>query len=131
MQTGDRLNADGTVSNPRKSLRPIHAPGVEAELAKVRFGFLDTRQKCLHPFLDGCHDLFRSAAFVSERGMPGFAPTQGHLASALCYMPHALDRLTTGDARKVMLLAKGSLFLGRMCQLSDGRSVLPERHDAR
>ncbi|MDQ6725821.1 MAG: glycine/sarcosine/betaine reductase complex component C subunit beta [Actinomycetota bacterium] len=71
------------------------------------------------------------AAFVTERGMPGFAPTQGHIASALCYVPHALDRLTTGDARRVMLLAKGSLFLGRMCQLSDGMSVLLERNDAR
>jgi betaine reductase len=70
------------------------------------------------------------AAFVTERGMPGFAPTQGHLASSLCYLPHALDRLTTGDARKVMLLAKGSLFLGRMCQLSDGMSVLLERNEA-
>ncbi|HWC09891.1 MAG TPA: glycine/sarcosine/betaine reductase complex component C subunit beta [Acidimicrobiales bacterium] len=70
------------------------------------------------------------AAFVAERGMPGFAPTQGHLASSLCYLPHALDRLTTGDARKVLLLAKGSLFLGRMCQLSDGMSVLLERNEA-
>jgi hypothetical protein len=71
------------------------------------------------------------ASFVTERGMPGYAPTQGHLASALCYLPHALDRLTTGDARKVMLLAKGSLFLGRMCQLSDGMSVLLERNEGR
>jgi len=78
------------------------------------------------------------ARFVTERGMPGFAPTQGHLASALCYLPHALDRLTTssggspptgGGAGKVMLLAKGSLFLGRMCQLSDGMSVLLERNE--
>ena len=38
------------------------------------------------------------AAFVRERGMPGFAPTQGHLASSLCYLPHAVNRLTTGDA---------------------------------
>ncbi|HJV08301.1 MAG TPA: DUF5940 domain-containing protein, partial [Acidimicrobiales bacterium] len=71
------------------------------------------------------------ASFVAERGMPGYAPTQGHLASALCYTPHALDRLTTGDADKVMLLAKGSLFLGRMCQLSDGMSVLLERNTPR
>ncbi len=28
------------------------------------------------------------------------------------------------------MLAKGSLFLGRMCQLSDGMSVLLERNDA-
>jgi betaine reductase len=60
--------------------------------------------------------------------MPGFAPTQGHLASALCYLPHALDRLTASGAERVMLLAKGSLFLGQMCQLSDGMSVVLERN---
>ena len=78
-------------------------------------------------------DIERTAIkdFVAERGMPGFAPTQGHLASSLCYLPHALDRLTTGNARRVMLLAKGSLFLGRMSQLSDGMSVLLERNAGR
>jgi hypothetical protein len=29
-----------------------------------------------------------------------------------------------------MLIAKGSLFLGRMCQLSDGMSVILERNRA-
>ncbi|HET9256450.1 MAG TPA: glycine/sarcosine/betaine reductase complex component C subunit beta [Pseudonocardiaceae bacterium] len=66
--------------------------------------------------------------FVAERGMPGYAPTQGHLASAVCYLPHALTRLTTGSGRRVLLLAKGSLFLGRMSQRSDGMSVLLERN---
>jgi len=70
-------------------------------------------------------------AFVAQRGMPGFAPTQGHLASALCYLPHALRRLTTGDARRVQLLAKGSLFLGRMSRGSDGMSVVVERNPDR
>jgi betaine reductase len=68
------------------------------------------------------------AGFVAERGMPGFAPTQGHLASAVCYLPHALQRLTTGDAGRVSMVAKGSLFLGRMCQLSDGMSLILERN---
>jgi hypothetical protein len=67
--------------------------------------------------------------FVRTRGMPGYAPTQGHLASGLCYLPHALERLTSGDARRVMMIAKGSLFLGRMSQLSDGMSFLLERND--
>ncbi|CAN5748577.1 glycine/sarcosine/betaine reductase complex component C subunit beta [soil metagenome] len=71
------------------------------------------------------------AAFMAERGMPGYAPTQGHLASSLCYLPHAVERLTSGRAGKVMLIAKGSLFLGRMCQLSDGMSVLLERNTTR
>lgn len=66
--------------------------------------------------------------FVARRGMPGMAPTQGHLASAICYLPHALQRLRSGEAERALLLAKGSLFLGRMCQLSDGMSVLLERN---
>jgi betaine reductase len=66
--------------------------------------------------------------FMRERGMPGFAPTQGHLASALCYLPHALRRITGGPAQRVLMIAKGSLFLGRMTQLSDGMSVLVERN---
>jgi glycine/sarcosine/betaine reductase complex component C subunit beta len=66
--------------------------------------------------------------FVTERGMPGYAPTQGHIASAICYLPHALRRLRAGPASKVLLLAKGSLFLGRMSQRSDGMSVLLERN---
>ena len=69
------------------------------------------------------------AQFMAERGMPGFAPTQGHLASALCYLPHALRRLTSGPASRVHMIAKGSLFLGRMTQASDGMSVLLERNE--
>ncbi|MDQ4098518.1 MAG: DUF5940 domain-containing protein, partial [Actinomycetota bacterium] len=68
------------------------------------------------------------ADFVRTHGMPGYSPTQGHLASALCYLPHALERLTSGEGNRVMLLAKGSLFLGRMSQLSDGMSMLLERN---
>lgn len=67
-------------------------------------------------------------SFVTQRGMPGYAPTQGHLASAVCYLPHALTRLTTGPADRVLLLAKGSLFLGRMSQRSDGMSILLQRN---
>ena len=66
--------------------------------------------------------------FVRQHGMPGFAPTQGHLASALCYLPHAVERLRTGEAGRALIIAKGSLFLGRMSQLSDGMSVLLERN---
>jgi betaine reductase len=75
-------------------------------------------------------DIAREAIprFMAERGMPGFAPTQGHLASALCYLPHAVQRLTGGDATRVHMIAKGSLFLGRMTQASDGMSVLLERN---
>jgi betaine reductase len=68
--------------------------------------------------------------FVTERGMPGFAPTQGHIASSLAYLPHALAGLTEGSTERVQMIAKGSLFLGRMSELSDGMSVLLERNPA-
>jgi hypothetical protein len=70
-------------------------------------------------------------AFVAQRGMPGFAPTQGHIASALAYLPHAVDGLREGSTGRVQMLAKGSLFLGRMSELSDGMSLLLERNPAR
>ncbi|HWC85816.1 MAG TPA: glycine/sarcosine/betaine reductase complex component C subunit beta [Solirubrobacteraceae bacterium] len=69
--------------------------------------------------------------FVAERGMPGFAPTQGHIASSLCYLPHALGGLRKGDTKRVQMIAKGSLFLGRMSEMSDGMSLLLERNQAR
>jgi glycine/sarcosine/betaine reductase complex component C subunit beta len=66
------------------------------------------------------------SAFVREHGLPGFSPTQGHIASAVPWLPHALDRLSTGEIRSTMLMAKGSLFLGRMTQLWDGASITLE-----
>ncbi len=65
-------------------------------------------------------------AFVASHGLPGFAPTQGHIASAVPWLPHALERLRSGEIRSTMLMAKGSLFLGRMTQLWDGVSVVIE-----
>jgi betaine reductase len=66
--------------------------------------------------------------FVTERGVPGFAPTQGHIASALAYLPHAVHGLTDGPLQRCFLFARASLFLGQMTQLSDGMSLLVERH---
>ena len=64
--------------------------------------------------------------FVSAHGMPGFSPTQGHIASAIPFLGHALDRMAAGTMRRVMFLAKGSLFLGRMTQMADGLSFILE-----
>jgi betaine reductase len=66
--------------------------------------------------------------FVARHGMPGFSPTQGHVASAVPFVAHAVDGLTRGAMRRVMFLAKGSLFLGRMTQMSDGLSFILERN---
>jgi betaine reductase len=66
------------------------------------------------------------ASFVNAHGMPGFSPTQGHIASAIPFLGHAFDRLTAGTMRRAMFLAKGSLFLGRMTQMADGLSFMLE-----
>ena len=68
------------------------------------------------------------AAFIRSHGLPGFSPTQGHIASAVPYLPHALVGLTSGGLRRVQLVAKGSLFLGRMTTMGDGASVVLERN---
>lgn len=70
-------------------------------------------------------------AFVQSRGLPGFSPTQGHIASAIPYLGHAGRGLTDGLQRRVMFAGKGSLFLGRMTQLPDGLSLIVERNPAR
>ena len=58
--------------------------------------------------------------------MPSFLPTQSRIASAVCYLGHTLDRLRTGRHQHTLLMAKGSLFLGRMTNLADGISLLLE-----
>jgi betaine reductase len=69
--------------------------------------------------------------FVRERGMPGFSPTQGHVPAAVPFLGHALEDLKMGRMRNTMFVAKGSLFLGRMSQLSDGLSFLLEANPAK
>jgi betaine reductase len=65
-------------------------------------------------------------SFEHAHGLPGFSPTQGHVASAVPWLPHGLEALRAGTIGSTMLVAKGSLFLGRMTELADGMSVLLE-----
>jgi betaine reductase len=65
-------------------------------------------------------------AFEHSHGLPGFSPTQGHVASAVPWLPHGIAALRAGEIGSTMLLAKGSLFLGRMTELADGMSILLE-----
>jgi betaine reductase len=67
-------------------------------------------------------------SFMAERGMPGFSPTQGHIAAAVPFLGHARQRLLSGEIERSMFVAKGSLFLGRMTNLSDGMSFVLERN---
>jgi glycine/sarcosine/betaine reductase complex component C subunit beta len=64
--------------------------------------------------------------FITAHGMPGYAPTQGHIASAVCYLAHALRAMRAGQMKRALFMAKGSLFLGRMTEAADGVSFLLE-----
>lgn len=66
--------------------------------------------------------------FTEKHGMPGWAPTQGHIPSGVPYLGFAKDDLTTGSLNRVMIIGKGSLFLGRMTNLFDGVSIVVERN---
>jgi betaine reductase len=67
--------------------------------------------------------------FVEKHGIPGFAPTQGHIPSGVPFIGHAVDSINNGSIEKAMIIAKGSLFLGRMTNLFDGVSIILERND--
>jgi betaine reductase len=66
------------------------------------------------------------ASFIDRTGMVGFAPTQGHIPSAVAYLGHALEGLKSGSLHRVMFLCKASLFLNRLTELYDGVSFLLE-----
>lgn len=65
-------------------------------------------------------------AFAKERGLIGFAHTQGHIPSGVPYIGHALDAIREGKIKRAMIIGKGSLFLGRLTNLADGASFLIE-----
>lgn len=79
------------------------------------------------------HEIERAdiSSFSAKHGMPGFSSTQGHIASAVPFLAHAVDQIRSGDMQRAMFVAKGSLFLGRMTQMSDGYSFILERNPAR
>lgn len=66
------------------------------------------------------------ADFVSRHGMPGFAPTQGHIPSGVPFIGHARDLIMAGKLQRTMIIGKGSLFLARMTNLFDGVSFCIE-----
>jgi glycine/sarcosine/betaine reductase complex component C subunit beta len=64
--------------------------------------------------------------FVAKHGIPGFAQTQGHIPSGVPYLGHAVDAIASGAMKRAMIIGKGSLFLARMTNLSDGASFFVE-----
>ena len=68
-------------------------------------------------------------SFIEAKGLPGWAPTQGHIPSGVPYVGFLIDDLTKGDKNRAMIVGKGSLFLGRMTNLFDGVSIVIERNN--
>ena len=64
------------------------------------------------------------ARFIDEHGLPGWAPTQGHIPSAIPFIGFARERIIRGELKTALFIGKGSLFLGRMTNLFDGISFL-------
>jgi len=75
-------------------------------------------------------DLERSELmdFVAKHGMPGFAPTQGHIPSGVPFIGHAADMMARDELQRAMIIGKGSLFLARMTNQFDGVSFILEKN---
>ncbi|MCL2367537.1 MAG: glycine/sarcosine/betaine reductase complex component C subunit beta, partial [Oscillospiraceae bacterium] len=65
---------------------------------------------------------------VERIGMPGFAPTQGHIPSGVPFLGHCRDLILAGELNRAMIVGKGSLFLGRLTNLFDGVSFVVEKN---
>jgi hypothetical protein len=64
------------------------------------------------------------ATFAAKHGLPGWAPTQGHIPSGVPYVGFAREDILAGKIKNAMIIGKGSLFLGRMTNLFDGCSFV-------
>lgn len=68
------------------------------------------------------------AKFTTEHGLTGWAPTQGHIPSGVPYIGFAREDILAGNIKRVMIIGKGSLFLGRMTNLFDGVSFVIQQN---
>ncbi len=66
--------------------------------------------------------------FIEKHGMPGWAPTQGHIPSGVPYVGFAREDILENKINRAMIVGKGSLFLGRMTNLFDGVSIIMEKN---
>ena len=66
--------------------------------------------------------------FFKQAGYVGFAPTQGHIPSGVPSIGFAREQILEGAINRLMVIGKGSLFLGRMTNLFDGCSLIVEKN---
>jgi len=48
--------------------------------------------------------------FIKTRGMPGFAPTQGHIPSGVPFIGYACENIKNGKMKRAMIIGKGKLI---------------------
>jgi betaine reductase len=65
---------------------------------------------------------------LARISMPGYAPPQGHIPSGVPFLAHCKDLMAEGALNRVMVVGKGSLFLGRLTNLFDGVSFIVEKN---
>ncbi|MGH2365945.1 MAG: glycine/sarcosine/betaine reductase complex component C subunit beta [Chloroflexota bacterium] len=104
----------------------LHDPDVTEPQGSGNVPLLNYRAIAALAVLEGQLQAADMPTFVARHGMPGFAPTQGHIPSGVPFLGHARGAMLAGTMRRSMIVAKGSLFLGRMTRLSDGVSFLLE-----
>ena len=68
------------------------------------------------------------ATFGEKFGLPGWAPTQGHIPSGIPYIGHARQSLLNNEMHRAMIVGKGSLFLARLTNQFDGISFILEKN---
>lgn len=76
----------------------------------------------------GDFDRTEIASVVADKGMPGYAPTQGHIPSGVPFLGFAQQMMLKGEIDRAMIIGKGSLFLGRLTNLFDGVSYVIEKN---
>ncbi|MDW7672005.1 MAG: glycine/sarcosine/betaine reductase complex component C subunit beta [Bacillota bacterium] len=68
------------------------------------------------------------STFGEKYGLPGWAPTQGHIPSGIPYIGHARLALLNNEIHRTMIVGKGSLFLARLTNQFDGISFILEKN---
>lgn len=104
----------------------LHDPDVTEPQGSGNVPLVNYRAIAALAVMEGQLEAAAMPDFVKRHGMPGFSPTQGHIPSGVPFLGHARRAMMDGRMKRAMIVAKGSLFLGKMTQLSDGMSFVLE-----
>jgi betaine reductase len=104
----------------------LHDPDVTEPAGSGNVPLVNYRAIAALAVMDGQLIPQEMPAFVRDHGLPGYVPTQGHVPSGVPYLGHARAAMLNGTMQRAMVIAKGSLFLGKMTQLADGMSFMLE-----